>query len=211
MQPSPQLLGAAGNGLAAEELGHRGADVDLDRLVVRAEGVGKVGEGLAKVLDRLAAEHEGQHALLLVAVGPGAEGREDGAVVDGRAHGELVLAGVEENVVDVDRADLLAQEVVVEGSVSLESQLVDAEVNMSKVTHTMSRVKTDLLGIMAVPLKLLPRASGWRVTVVSVTVVPSNPWRPKRRQQQGRGRGYSDSSKAMDAPEVVMVFLKVTG
>lgn len=142
---------------------------------MRAEGVGKVGEGLAKVLDRLAAEDEGEHALLLVAVGPGAEGREDGAVVDGGAQGELVLAGVEDDVVNINGADFLAQKVVVEGSVSLKSWLVDVKVIRSRVSHTMSRVKTDLLGIMAVPLKLLPRASGWRVTVVSVTVVPSNP------------------------------------
>jgi hypothetical protein len=111
---------AAGNGIAPEEPGHGGADVDVDRLVVRAEGVGKVGDGLAEVLDRLAAEHQGEHTLLLVAVGLGAESREDGAVVDGGAHGERVLAGIEDNVVDVDGADLLAQEVVVEGGIALD-------------------------------------------------------------------------------------------
>ena len=46
---------------------------------------------------------------------------------------------------------------------------------IGNVSRTMSKVKTDLLGIIAVPLKLFPRASGWRVTFVLVTVVPSNP------------------------------------
>ncbi len=109
---------AAGDGDV--EVGLDGvANGDVDSLVVGGEGVGEVGEGLAVVDDTLAADLEGQDAALL-AVGLLAKGGDDGAVVDGGAHLVLVVAGAEGQVVDEDGADLLAEEVVVEGDVALD-------------------------------------------------------------------------------------------
>jgi len=111
------LAAAAGDGDVEVGLDSL-ADGDLDGLVVGSEGVGEVGQGLAVVDDSLAADLEGQDAALL-AVGLLAEGGDDGGVLDGGAHLVLVVAGAEGQVVDEDGADLLAEEVVVEGDVAL--------------------------------------------------------------------------------------------
>ena len=149
---------AARNG-PAEEPGHRGADVDVDRLVVRAEGVGKIAEGLAVVHDGLAAEHEREHALLLVAVGLGAEGGEHGAIVDGGAHGKLVLAGEEEDVVDVNGADVLSEEVVEESGVTLRRCQWEGEVWRRKFAYNVQR-EHGVVGNMGGALEVVAASVG---------------------------------------------------
>lgn len=117
-EQSPLVAEAAAGNDDAERGVDGLANGDLDRLVVGGQGVGEVGQRLAVVNDRLAADLEREDALVL-AVRLLAEGFNDGAVVDGGAHGVDVVAGAEREVVDVDGADLLAEEVVVEGDVAL--------------------------------------------------------------------------------------------
>jgi len=93
---------------AAKELGHRGADVDFNRLVVAGEGIGEVGEVLAEVADRLAPDLERQDSLGLVTVRLLCQGSEDRGLLDGGAHGEgVVHAGIEDDIVNEDGSDLL--------------------------------------------------------------------------------------------------------
>jgi len=104
----------------SKKLGHWSANVDIDGLVVAGQGVGEVAEGLAVVDNSLAAQLEGKNTLGLITVRLLAESLEDRAVVDGSAHGELVLlAGVQNDVVDEDGTDLLAENVVAEGGIAL--------------------------------------------------------------------------------------------
>lgn len=103
-----------------KKLGHRSADVDINGLVVAGQGVGEVAEGLALVENGPAAQLEGKNTLGFITVGLLAESLENRAVVDGSAHGELILlAGVEHDVVDENGADLLAEKEVAEGGIAL--------------------------------------------------------------------------------------------
>lgn len=102
----------------AQRLVHGLPNRDLDGLVVGSEGVGEVGQRLAMINDRLSADLERQDALLL-AVRLLAERVDDGLIFDRGAHRVLVHAGAEDEVVDENCADLLAQEVVVERGVAL--------------------------------------------------------------------------------------------
>lgn len=94
------------------------ADGNRDGLVGGPEGVGEVGQRLAVINDRLAADLEGEDAAVL-AVGLPAEGVDDGGSVHGGAHVERVVAAQEREVVNVDSADVLAKEIVVEGDIAL--------------------------------------------------------------------------------------------
>lgn len=97
----------AGDG-AAKELGHGGADVDFNRLVVAGEGIGEVGEVLAEVADRLAPDLERQDSFGLVTVRLLCQDLEDRGLLDGGAHREgVVHAGIEEDIVNEDGSDLL--------------------------------------------------------------------------------------------------------
>ena len=62
----------------------------------------------------------------------------------------------------------------------------------------------------AVPLKLLPLSSGFRVMEVSFTTVPSSKRRPENSCQRTRN-GKSATNGRPGLPGIVMVFLKVTG
>jgi len=115
---------------AAQINAHRALDgatnVNVDGLVSGRQGVSDIGEALAIVDNALAAELEGEDAVLLVAVrllnGKAGDGAE---VENGGAHRiNIVVAGLEGKVVEVDGANFLVKEVVVESSVAkLESNL----------------------------------------------------------------------------------------
>lgn len=110
---------------AAQINAHRALDgatnVNVDGLVSGRQGVSDIGEALAIVDNALAAELEGEDAVLLVAVrllnGKAGDGAE---VENGGAHRiNIVVAGLEGKVVEVDGANFLVKEVVVESSVAL--------------------------------------------------------------------------------------------
>jgi len=105
---------------AAKERGHRGTDVDVECLVVGAQGIGKVGERLAIVGHSRSADLEGKDTLGLVAVRLLAQGAKNRRILNRGAHRERVVqAGIEDNVVDEDSSNKGALEVVVEGGVTL--------------------------------------------------------------------------------------------
>ncbi len=105
---------------AAEKLGHRRADINVDSLVVCPQSIGKVAERLAVVDHLLAANGERQYTLGLVTVRLLSESLNNGPIVDGGTQGERVIqAGSEDDVVNEDGTDRLSEEIVVECAIAL--------------------------------------------------------------------------------------------
>lgn len=110
---------AAGNSETQRPL-NRASDIDRNGLGVCSQSVGEVGKVLALVVDGLATNFEVEPSIVLVASGRLSEGLKYGCILNGGAHVGLGdLAGFEEEVVNIDGANLLAVKVVVEGGIAL--------------------------------------------------------------------------------------------
>ena len=146
---------------AGQEVLEGGRNVDGNGLVVRGQSIGEVGKRLAVINDLLAANLQRKDTLVRVAVGLLAKRTENWhQPIDGGAHPEFVVAALEVEVVDVNAADLVVQEIVVEGNIALEVvSKLSWENGSQRGQLTRSKATREWLGMYVSPQKLLPWTS----------------------------------------------------
>lgn len=96
-----------------------GADVNISKDGASSQSISKVRQSLTAVNDLLAVQAKGDDAVL--ASGLRLDGREDGGLGDVGAHVDVVVARMQNKVVNIDGADFVIIEQVAERGVALES------------------------------------------------------------------------------------------
>jgi hypothetical protein len=101
-------------------------------------------------------------------------------LADGCAHIEdVIVAGPEEEVVNVNGANVGAVEEVLECGIALKSTVSNRRGGVVLLGRlTISKVTIERLGMVVRPLKLLPFSSGESEMLALETVVPANNCRP---------------------------------
>lgn len=140
--PSNSLVAAA-NGRAERRL-NNGADVDLDGLVRAGETGGEVGQLLAVVGDVLAEQLEGDDARLAVLVG--ADEAEDAELIHVGADVDDVVAGAQEEVLDVESAYSLVSDEVGKGDVALGKRELVSRHELRTVSRAMGEKTYNIEG-----------------------------------------------------------------
>jgi hypothetical protein len=100
-----------------EQFVKRRADIEVDTDLVGSQGGGVVGKFLSVVDGRVTGDVDGENAVLVIA----GDHLDDLGLVDGRGHGEGVVAGFDRDVLENRGADVLALDSQVEGHGALES------------------------------------------------------------------------------------------